>query len=124
DLLSAAQLVGRIDGYAFWLSICVGAVGWVYVATGQAPARLDSSYLRALRCFFVACGVATAALMVSVISDAALTAIRLAGTEPSAGFLGPIFLMLLEIAIAGAIGIHLVRTMQRTRVIVATFEMR
>jgi len=47
------------------------------------------------------CGAAAAALVVSVISDAVLTALQLQGTDLSAEFLVPILSMAIEIACVG-----------------------
>jgi hypothetical protein len=101
DMRAVGSLVGLIDRYAFLSSLAVGLGGWIYIRSRQIPSTLDPAYRRQLRCFFLLCGAAAAALVVSVISDAVLTALQLQGTDLSAEFLVPILSMTIEIACVG-----------------------
>jgi hypothetical protein len=114
DMRTIAGLVARIDSYATWLSIITGIAGWVYISSRHIPARFHPTYGKELRCFFVICAAAVGALIVSVISDGVLTALRLFGTDWSAKFLVPILLMAAETVFAGILVFHIRRTTQRT----------
>jgi hypothetical protein len=84
-----------------------GNMGWAYIRSRGIPAALHPAYRRQLRRFFLLCITPAAALVVSVISDGVLTALRLLGTELSAEFLVPIVLMVIEIACAGILVFHI-----------------
>jgi hypothetical protein len=97
DIRAVSALVGLIDRYAFLSSVVIGLGGWIYIQSRKIPATFDPAYRRQLRRFFLICGAAAAALIVSVTSDAVLTALRLRGTEFSATSLVSIFSLTIEI---------------------------
>lgn len=106
DLRAVGKIVIAIDRYAFLASVVVGLGGWIYIQSRRIPAAFDPAYRRQLRRFFLLCGAAAAALVVSVISDAVLTALQLRGTGLSAEFLVPILSMAIEL---GCVGILIFR---------------
>jgi hypothetical protein len=102
DIRAVSGVVGLIDRYSFWLSVIIGIGGWAYISSLRVPQRS----IRHIAGSFVVpffCTAAAGALVVSVISDGVLTALRLPGTELSAEFLIPIFSMAIEIACAGVL---------------------
>lgn len=101
ELRSIAGVVARIDAYAFWLSVGIGA--WAYIGRRQVPLRLNPASRKELLRFFALCGAATAALITSVVGDAILTGLRLAGMGWSVAFLLPVVLMAVEVAGVGAL---------------------
>jgi hypothetical protein len=101
DLKAVGGLVGVIDRYAFCLAAIVGVSGWLYIRSREIPAALHPPYRRQLHRFFLLCRTAAAALAVSVVSDAVLTALKLRGTELSAESVVPLFSMAIEIACVG-----------------------
>jgi len=101
DVKPLAAVVGSIDAYAFLASVIVAVVGSVYVSGCAIPSRLHPEYCRQLRRFRQLCTVATGALVLSVISDAVLTIIRLLATDASPAFFVPIVSLAFEIAAAG-----------------------
>lgn len=103
DMRAASAIVGLIDSYSFWLSVIIGIGGWAYISGRPIPAAFYPAYRRQLHRSFLLCAAATGALVVSVISDGVLTALRLLGTELCAGFLIPIFSMAIEIACASVL---------------------
>jgi hypothetical protein len=103
DLRAVGGIVGLIDRYAFWLSVIIGIGGWAYICGRHIPAAFHAAYRKQLRHFLWLCTAATAALVVSVISDALLTALRLPGAELSTEFLLPIFSIAIEVACAGVL---------------------
>ncbi len=103
DMRAVSAIVGLIDRYAFWLAVIIGIGGWAYISGRRGPPVLDAGYRKQLRRSFILCLAATAAVVVSVIGDGVLTALRLLGAEFSAGFLIPMFSMAIEIACAGVL---------------------
>jgi hypothetical protein len=91
-------LIVQIDRYAFWLSVVIGLGGWAYIRTRQTPAAFHPAYRRQLRHFFLSCSAAAAALAIVVVSDGALTALQLLGSQLPGQFLIPLFSMAIEIA--------------------------
>jgi hypothetical protein len=107
DMKAVSGLVVQIDRYSFWLSLIVGLGGWAYIRSRRIPAAFYPAYRRQLRRFFLLCTTAAAALVVSVISDGVLTALRLPGTELFTEFLVPIVSMAIEIACVGILVFHI-----------------
>ena len=103
DIRAVSGIVGSIDRYAFWLSVIIGIGGWAYVCGRGIPAEFHPGYRNQLRRFRWLCTAATGALIVSVISDALLTALRLPGAELPAESLLPIFSIAIEVACAGVL---------------------
>ncbi len=113
DIRAVSGIVGSIDRYAFWLSVVIGIGGWAYICGRRIPAEFHAGYRRQLRRFRRLCRAATAALVVSVISDALLTALRLPGAELSAQSLLPIFSIVIEVACAGMLVLQIRGITQR-----------
>jgi hypothetical protein len=107
DMRAVSTLVVLIDRYAFWLSVIIGIGGWVYIRSREIPATLHPAYRRQLRRFSLVCGAAAVSLVVTVSSDAVLTALQLRGTELSAISLVPILSMAIEIVLVGILAFHI-----------------
>ena len=107
DLRAISAVVSSIDRYAFWCALVVGLGGWIYIRSRQIPATFHPSYRRQLGRFFLLCGTTAAALVVSVISDGVLTALRLRGTGLSAMSLVPILSIAIEIACVWFLIVHI-----------------
>jgi hypothetical protein len=90
-------IIGSIDRYAFWLSVFIGACSVAYVMSQPPPSPTDGRYRKQLRRILVLCLAAITALVLSVISDGALTTIGLARADLGAGSLVPIGTMAIEI---------------------------
>lgn len=103
DIRTVSGIIGSIDRYSFWLSVIIGIGGWAYISRRRIFAASHSAYRKQLRRFFLVCTVAAGALVISVISDGVLTALRLPGTELSAEFLIPVFSVAIEIVCAGVL---------------------
>jgi hypothetical protein len=95
--------IGSIDRYAFWLSVISGIGGWPYICGRGIPVDFHAGYRTELRRFRWLSTAATGALVVSVINDALLTALRLPGAELSAESLLPIFSIAIEVGCAGVL---------------------
>jgi hypothetical protein len=113
DIRAASGIVGLVDRYAFWLSVVIGIGGWAYICGRRIPAAFHAGYRKQLRRFRWLCTAATGALLVSVISDALLTAFRLPGAELSVGSLLPIFSIAIEVACTGVLVLQIRGITQR-----------
>jgi hypothetical protein len=113
DIRAVSGIVGLIDRYAFWLSVVIGIGGWAYICGRRIPAEFHDGYRKQLRRFRWLCTAATGALIVSVISDALLTPLRLPGAELSAKSLLPIFSIAIEVACAGVLVLQIRDITQR-----------
>jgi hypothetical protein len=113
DIRAVSGIVGSFDRYAFWLSVIIGIGGWAYVCGRGIPVEFHPGCRNQLRRFRWLCTAATGALVVSVISDALLTALRLPGAELSAESLLPIFSIAIEVACAGVLVFKIRGIMQR-----------
>ncbi len=107
DMRAVRGLVAVIDRYAFLLSVLVGLGGFIYICSREIPAAFHPVYRRQLHRFFLLCSVAAGALVVSVISDGVLTALRLRGAGLSGTSLLPLFSMAIEIACVGILVFHI-----------------
>ena len=113
DIRAVSGMVGLIDRYAFWLSVVIGIGGWAYICGRRTPAAFHAGYRKQLRRFHRLCTAATGALVISVISDGLLTALRLPGVDLSAESLLPIFSIVIEVACAGVLVLQIRGIMQR-----------
>ena len=119
DLRAISETIVSIDHYAFWFSVFAGIAAWVYIRSRPTAAAFYPVYPKHLRRSFLLCAAATAALIASVISDGALTALQLSGARLSADFLVPIVSMAIEIACAGVLIFWIRSMMLRAAAMVA-----
>lgn len=112
DVRPLGRVVLSVDRFAFWLAVCIGLAGLVYVGRHRIPAVFHRGYRKQIRRAFLLCGCAMAALVVSVISDGVLTALQV-GTELCLSSAVPIASMAVEIACAGTVIFLIVKTLRR-----------
>jgi hypothetical protein len=95
---SALRAAGlALDRYGFLIAIALALVGVAYIGTRRVPRRFDPSYGNELsRCVRLCCGV-TGALVFSVVTETALTGIRLWETQWSATASVPIASLAVEV---------------------------
>jgi hypothetical protein len=103
DMRPAGEIVLLIDRYAFWTSVILGIAGFAYMVGHRILSPFHRARDRHLRHASLLCAIATAALLVSVISDGLLTAFWLRETLLRAESLVPIFSMALEVACVGVL---------------------
>jgi hypothetical protein len=121
DQTAVTAIIGSIDRYAFWLSVFIGACGFACVMSRPTPLFADRRYRKQLRYVLVLCLAAITSLVLSVISDGALTAIGLTRAELGAGSLVPIGTMAFEIACVGILMFQF-RVMRRRTVSAAALH--
>jgi hypothetical protein len=116
DIATVAQLVGSIDRYSFWLSVVVGVGCWAYSSRGHFQVSLNEKHRGLFRRFIFLCTAAAIALVVSVVSDAVLTLLRLPKVGLSLEFLIPALSMLCEILGAGLLVCQIRATTHRAAI--------
>ena len=120
DLRALSETVLTIDRYAFWLAVVIGVGACAYLGTSLSAAR--AAHCRRFRGFVLLGGAATAALAVSVICDAVLTALRLPGMDLSARSVLPLLSMAVEIACAVFLAVQICRTARRATATAALLD--
>jgi hypothetical protein len=109
DMAPLARIAGSTDRYSFWLSVIIGSGSFAYAVGRPNPTVVDARYRKQLRCVLLSCLAAIAPLVLAVISDGVLTALRLVGAELDAWSLVPIATMAIEITCVGIVVFHLWR---------------
>jgi len=104
DMRPASRIVLLIDRYAFWTAVFLAIAGFAYMVGRRIPLALHRARDRHLRQVSLLCAIATATLVVSVISDGLLTAFQLRGAQWWTQSLIPIFSVALEVACVGVLG--------------------
>jgi Na+-translocating ferredoxin:NAD+ oxidoreductase RnfA subunit len=112
DLRPASGIVLRVDRYAFWTAVILAIAGFAYMVVHRSAPALHRAHAKHLRHVSLLCAIATAALIVSVISDGLLTAFQLRRALLCAEALIPIFSMALEVACVGMLAWQ-IRTITR-----------
>ncbi len=116
DMRPIATAIGAISRYAFFVAMVLGAAGLIYGSRRRPPSKyLRRAFFRHLQRVCLLAGVATGALAIGILSDAALAAIRLGPVSPSLAFFVPVGSIAFEIACAGAL-VFLIRSLVRRTV--------
>jgi hypothetical protein len=126
DARELAGTVLAIDRFAFWLSVIAGLIALFYIGCLRVPAVLRPDYCRQNRRAVLLCSTAAVSLVVAVISDGLLTALRLGG-ELREDALVPLVSMAVEIACVGAVTYLIAdatRRHSRTSALLGTREAR
>lgn len=112
--LQALSAVGLpVDRYAYLLGFAVALVSCGYIATRRAPSASRVACGKEFNCCLVLCGVATSALLLSVMTEIVLTAFRLFGSALCTDALVPALSLAAEIAVAAMLILYIRATMRR-----------
>ena len=90
--------ISSIDRYAFWCALLIAICSWTYVSIGRASGSLVLR--RRLRQSLLICAAAAFAVVITVLSDATLTALKLFPTGRAAASFFPCLTIGLETALA------------------------
>ena len=115
ELQRAAALTLQVDFWAFWLAAAGAALGWTAALSGTVPAVPARSRQHPRGGTLRIAIAATAALVIAILADAVLTALRLVGARPSFAFLPPAASLALEIACGVGLVWCVARAVRRTR---------
>lgn len=98
DVKPLAVTIGVVIRYAFGTATFIGAAAWAYGSRHSLPADyVYAQYFGHLDRFRMLSGIATAALLVCVLSGGALTMVRLISTNPTIAFFVPVLSVTLEL---------------------------
>jgi len=101
-----------IDRFAFWSAAVVGLGALGYINRGRIPSVFHPGCRKELRRALLLCVSATGFLVVSVMSDGVLTALRL-GADLCPASVIPIISMAIEIVCVGVVIFLILDTMRR-----------
>ena len=91
NLQAVGKIVLAIDRSAYILAFLLGAVGWAYISTRRVSPRFDAGCRAQLRLGLLLAIAATCAMLVSVIADTVVTALRIVEERP------PVFVSLIPL---------------------------
>jgi hypothetical protein len=115
QMRAAAAIMGAIARFTFLTAIFIGAVSWAYANRRRPPSiYVLQGYSRHLYRFCFLTGLATTALVVCIVSDVVLAAIRLGSLSPSLAFSVPVASIAFEIACVAALVIFIRALVRRT----------
>ena len=110
-----AKTLGTVASWAFGVAMFLGMTSWVYGSWRPSLSVYSHrAYFKHLHRFCLMSGVATAALVICIFSDAALATIRLEPISPSAAFLVPVGSIAFELLCAIALIILIHSLVRRT----------
>jgi hypothetical protein len=114
-LRHVGKVVLAIDRAAYILAFLLGVVGWAYISSRRVSPRFDAACRSQLKWSL---GLATAAacpMVVSVIADAAVTALRLLEERPPISLFGiPLLSITIEVVVAAVLVIAIGKTLRNT----------
>src|ERR1700751_2554106 len=118
-LSDAMQPVGKvvlaIDRTAYILAFLLGAVGWAYISTRRVAPRFHALCRAQLKRGLLLAMAAACPMVVSVIADAVVTALRyLEERPPVSVFFIPVLSIAIEVAFAAVLVIAIGKTLRNT----------
>jgi hypothetical protein len=118
DVQPVAITLGKVARCAFGVAMFLGVTSWIYGSWRRwPPIYSHRAYFKRLHRFCLLSGVATAALVVCIFSDAALATIRLEPISPSTAFFVPVGSIAFEVSCVIAL-IIFIRSLVRRAVLV------
>ena len=111
-----AAALGTVARYTFLTAAAVGAASAAYGIRRRHPSSyLHTRFARHLHRFCLLAGTAAVALVVCILVDAVLAAIRLGSLQPSAAFIVPVASIAFEFAGAAALIVLIGTLLRRAR---------
>jgi hypothetical protein len=116
EMRPVAIALGAVARCTFLTSVFIGATSSAYAIRSQHPSNyLQEKYCKHLRRFCFLAGVAAGVLVLCILVDAVLAAIRLDPLKPSAAFFVPIASIVFEMAGAAALVVLIGSLLRRAR---------
>jgi len=110
-----------IDRYAFQVSLVLGVLGWLYIASRRAAPTLNSDYQHQLtRCLLLS-AAAVGLLIGAVILDTILGAARSVRAGMSLAAVIPLLSIAIEVALVSIIAVELRKVMRRKALVLSLF---
>jgi hypothetical protein len=108
-------VVLAIDRTAYILAFLLGAVGWAYISSRRVSPRFHALCRAQLKRGLLLATAAACPMVVSVIADAAVTALRyLEERPPISVFFIPVLSIAIEVAFAAVLVIAIGKTLRNT----------
>jgi len=115
-LQPTGKVVLAIDRAAYILAFLLGAVGWAYIGSRRVSPRFHAACHTQLRRSLLLSTAAACPMVVSVVADAVVTALRLLGERPPLSvFLIPLLSIAIEATFAAVLVIAIEKTLRSMR---------
>jgi hypothetical protein len=115
DLQGVGKIVLAIDRYAYILAFLLGAAGWAYISSGRVSARFNARCRKRLRRGLLLAIAAACPMLVSVMADTLVTALRLLEERPPVLVSSiPLLSIAVEIVFAVILVIEIGKTLRNT----------
>ena len=112
-LQPVGKVVLAVDRAAYILAFVVGAIGWAYISSRRVSPRFHASCRAQLKRGLLLAMAAACPMVVSVIADAVVTALRLLEERPPVSvFLIPLVSIAIEVAFAAVLVIAIGKTLR------------
>jgi hypothetical protein len=122
DWLGGLGAIGpAIDRFVFQMSLVLGILGWLYIASRRAAPTLNSGYQHQLKRCLLLSAAAAGLLIAAVILDTILGAARSVGAGMSLAGVIPLLSIAIEVALVGVIIVELRKVMQRRALVWSLF---
>lgn len=122
DWLGGLGAIGpAIDRYAFQMSLVLGVLGWLYIASRRAAPTFSSDYQHRLKRCLLLSSAAAGLLIGAVILDTILCGARSIGVGMSLAAMIPLLSITIEVVLAGVIIVELRKVMQRRALILSLY---
>ena len=113
SLRPVGKMVLAIDRAAYILAFLLGVLGWAYVSSRRVSPRFDTACRSQLKWSLWLAVAAACPMVVSVIADAAVTALRLLAERPPISvFLIPLLSIAIEVTSAAVLVIVIGKTLR------------
>ena len=113
-----------IDRHMFQMSLVLGILGWVYIASRHAPSTINSEYQHQLERCLLSSATASGLLIGAVVLDTILGGMRIFYAGMSLAAVIPLLSIVIEIGLVGAIAIELRKMVRRKALISSSFSDR
>jgi hypothetical protein len=114
-LRPVGKVVLAIDRAAYILAFLLGVVGWAYISSRRVSPRFDTACRSQMKWSLRLAIAAACPMVVSVIADGAVTALRLLEERPPVSiFLIPLISIAIEVAFAAVLVIAIGKTLHNT----------
>ena len=113
-----------VDRHMFQMSLVLGILGWVYIASRRAPSTINSEYQHQLERCLLSSATASGLLIGAVVLDTILGGMRIFYAGMSLAAVIPLLSIVIEIGLVGAIAIELRKMVRRKALISSSFSDR
>jgi len=110
-----------IDRYMFQMSLVLGILGWLYIASRRAAPTISDDYQHQLRRSLLLSAAVSGLLIGAVALDTILGAMRTIGAGMSLAAAIPLLSIAVEIGLVGVIAVELRKVLQRKALVSSLF---